>query len=397
VGFTGFTVVMPFLPLYIRQLGVSDPGDIALWSGLTLGITPAIAAICAPLWGRIGDRFGNKLLVQRSLIAAIVVMTAMAYATRAWHLLALRTVMGLFAGWGPLTISMAALGAPPGRVAQAIGAVQTAHRMGPTLGPVIGGVLAPVVGLRHAFLVSAGLYVVAFIGITAFYRESDNAEGSAPHRTAASAAQPTSLASILAFENLVLLMVVIFGVQLVDRSFAPVLALYLAQLGYATDTIPLAAGVLFSVLAVAAAGGNQVAGRLLRSHSPRQVIAWSSLIAALALLLFIWTPSLGLLACELAVIGVCTGVSLTTAFSAGAAVIPRQAHNSAFGFLTGASLVAVALSPVLAGLVGAQGIRIVFMSGVAVLVALALVVRKLMVERANPRDVSYASGASRDA
>ena len=92
VGFTGFTLVMPFLPLYIRELGVTDVGEIALWTGLTLGASPALAALTAPLWGRVGDRFGNKLLVQRSLISFIAAMTAMSYVTEPWHLFALRAI-----------------------------------------------------------------------------------------------------------------------------------------------------------------------------------------------------------------------------------------------------------------------------------------------------------------
>ena len=40
IGFAGFTLVMPFLPLYFAQLGMRDPADIALWSGLSLGVTP---------------------------------------------------------------------------------------------------------------------------------------------------------------------------------------------------------------------------------------------------------------------------------------------------------------------------------------------------------------------
>ena len=70
IGFAGFTLVMPFLPLYISELGVSDVAEIALWTGLTLGATPAITAISAPLWGRVGDRYGSKLLVIRSLGAS---------------------------------------------------------------------------------------------------------------------------------------------------------------------------------------------------------------------------------------------------------------------------------------------------------------------------------------
>ena len=60
VGFTGFTLVMPFLALYFQQLGVTGTDDVALWTGITLGVTPAITAMCAPFWGRIGDRYGNK-------------------------------------------------------------------------------------------------------------------------------------------------------------------------------------------------------------------------------------------------------------------------------------------------------------------------------------------------
>ena len=50
VGFTGFTLVMPFLPLYFEELGSHDPGAIAVWSGVSLGVTPGITAMMAPFW-----------------------------------------------------------------------------------------------------------------------------------------------------------------------------------------------------------------------------------------------------------------------------------------------------------------------------------------------------------
>ena len=219
VGFTGFTLVMPFLARYIQELGVTDLGEVALWTGITLGVTPAVTALCAPLWGRVGDRFGNKLLVQRSLASCVVVMGLMAYATRPWHLFALRAVQGLVAGYGPLTISMAALSAPPEHMARAIGAVQTAQRIGPAIGPVFGGLLAAAVGLRNSFLVSAAVYAGAFVMVTIMYTE--------PARVPRKAGEVgrVSFGTVLAFENFLLLMVVIFGLQVVDRSFGPILLL----------------------------------------------------------------------------------------------------------------------------------------------------------------------------
>jgi MFS family permease len=69
IGFTGFTLVMPFLPLYFEQLGVHDLGDIAIWSGISLGVTPAITAAMAPVWARVADRHGRKLMVAGAFVA----------------------------------------------------------------------------------------------------------------------------------------------------------------------------------------------------------------------------------------------------------------------------------------------------------------------------------------
>jgi len=378
VGFTGFTLVMPFLPLYFRQLGVTDIGDIALWTGLTLGVSPAIAALTAPLWGRVGDRFGHKLLVQRSLISFIIVMTAMAHVTQAWHLFALRALQGFFAGYGPLVLSMAALSAPREKMALAIGTVQTAQRLGPAIGPVIGGLLAPVFGLRNSFYVAACFYLVAFVMITVMYKEPPR-----PPRTR-ERKERTPFTSILAFENFLLVMVLLFGLQLVDRSFGPVLPLHLGEIGYSPQEVPVVAGILFSVMAFTTALGNQLSSRLLRRHSPRVIIAWTVLVAAAALSVFVFAAALWLLIVPLAVFGLCLGTAITTAYTAGGAVIPREVHGTGFGFLTTASMTGVAISPVLSGLLGARSIRSVFVAAIVLLGVLAVVVRRVMVERNPP-------------
>jgi len=376
VGFTGFTLVMPFLPLYFQELGLTDVGDIALWTGVTLGVSPAIAALTAPLWGRVGDRFGSKLLVQRSLVSFILVMIAMAYVTKPWHLFALRAIQGFFAGYGPLTLSMAALSAPRDKVASAIGTVQTAQRMGPTLGPVIGGMLAPVVGLRNTFFVAAAFYGAALVLLTTQYREPPRVRTASERRTS------TPFSTILGFENFALVMLLLFGLQLVDRSFGPILPLYLGEIGYAPSEVPVMAGILFSLLAFTAALGNQLSGRLLKRRSPRVVIGLSALVAASGLALFTVSTGVWWLAAALALVGLGIGTSVTTAFAAGNAVIPKDVHATAFGFLTGASLIGIAVSPVLSGLVAALSIRAVFAGGAFVLILLAITVRRVMVDRA---------------
>jgi MFS transporter, DHA1 family, multidrug resistance protein len=378
VGFTGFTLVMPFLARYIQELGVTDTGEVALWAGVTLGITPGIVAICAPLWGRVGDRFGNKLMVQRSLVSCVVVMALMARATEPWHLVVLRAAQGLLAGYGPLTLTMAARSAPPDRMAAAIGAVQTAQRIGPAIGPVIGGLLASAVGLRNTFLISSLVYVAAFVMLTVMYRERDGV--TRPRATD----ERVSFTNVLAFENFLLLMLVIFALQVVDRSFGPVLLLHVTQIGFAPGRAAVLVGVLFSALAIAAVIGHQLAAVLLTRTTARAVIVVALLAAAASLGLFALVESVAGLFVAISSFGVAAGTALTTAFTAAGSVVPRHAHGVGFGFLTGAALTGSAISPALSGLLAARSIRVVFLSGAAVLALLVLLVRRVMVERNLP-------------
>ena len=377
VGFTGFTLVMPFLPLYIRQLGVQDDGEVALWTGLTLGVTPGLTALCAPFWGRVADRFGHKLMVERALVSFVVVMAAMAYVGQAWHLFALRAALGFFSGYGALTLSMAARSVPREQMATAIGLVQTAQRLGPALGPVIGGVLAPLVGLRNAFLVSACFYAMAFFVVLFLYHEPR-----VEAHTRETAATRFSFGTILAFENFLLLMLVIFGLQFVDRSFGPVLPLYVERFGFPRGQVPLISGVLFSVLAFSAAAGNQIAAALLERMSARAIIATAAIVAAASLGVFALRPPLWALVAAMALFGACIGTASTSAYTAAGAVIPPEVHATGFSFLTSASLVGLALSPVISGFVAVRSIRAVFAGGAVLLIVLSVVVRRLMVERA---------------
>ncbi|MEO8078075.1 MAG: MFS transporter, partial [Acidobacteriota bacterium] len=281
IGFTGFTLVMPFLPLYFQQLGVHDVGEIAMWSGLSLGVTPALTAMLSPLWGRLADRYGRKIMVERSLVSFVFLMTALAYVRHPWQIFALRVVQGFFAGYGGLALAMAADSAPPGQMAYAIGFVQTSQRLGPAIGPIVGGVVAQLVGLRRAFMVTAGFYLVALVIVFFMYDERQ-----APHVEPRASAGRVTFRNVLAFENFLLLMVVIFALQFADRSFGPVLPLFVAGLGVPEDRVPIVAGVLFSIAAATGALGHHVCGSLLRRTTPRRIIAFSAAAAAAGALVY---------------------------------------------------------------------------------------------------------------
>ena len=376
MGYAGFTVVMPFLPLYISELGIRDVGEVAMWSGLTLGATPAITAISAPLWGRVGDRYGSKVLVLRSLFAFALTKGAMAFVTAPWQLVALRALLGVFAGYGALTMSMAAQSVPREEMPRAIGAVQMGQRLGPAVGPIVGGIVAPLVGLRRSFLITSLFYLAALLMIALAYREP---------RTRHAQPTPRSLASVFrelaATPGFLLALAIIFTLQTVDRSFGPILPLFVDQLGVRGDRIATVSGVLFSMIAVCAAIGHRGAGRLMARWSPRALVTTVSLSTAAALVTIVLLPSMWTLTPALVVASVGIGVAMTSAYSVAGALVPADAHVTGFGIMTTASLIGLAFSPVLAGFVGASGLGVVFLVDVALLVALAIAVALRLGER----------------
>jgi MFS family permease len=357
---------MPFLPLYISQLGVTDVREVAMWTGLTLGATPAVTAISAPLWGRIGDRYGSKLLVVRSLGAFVATKAAMAFVTAAWQLVALRALLGVFAGFGALTVSMAAESVPRERMPQVIGFVQTGQRLGPALGPVLGGLLAPVAGLRPSFLIAALFYLAAAVLVVVGYREPRRGrrdEGAAPPRA--------PLTTVLGARHFPLLLLVILGLQLVERGLGPILPLYVERHGVPASGVPAVTGVLFSVAALSAAAGHHWAARLLAAAGTSTVLVWTTLITAAMLLPFLFDAPLGVLMPATAVFGAMVGVAMTAAYASAGSRLPAGSHTTGFAIMTSASLVGLALSPIAAGLLGGYSLGAVFVADLVILLVLA--------------------------
>jgi MFS family permease len=394
MGYTGFTLVMPFLPLFIGQLGVTDPGQIAMWTGVSLGITPAMTAILAPAWGRLGDRFGRKIMVERSLVSFVVLFAAMAFVTKAWHVLAIRAAQGLFAGYGSLSVAMAAESAPRDRMPSAIGLVQTAQRIGPGVGPLIGGALAGLVGLRRAFLATAVFYAAGLVLVHLMYDEHathavagnardlenlSNAEN-LPNPSNPNRSTRVTFRNVLAFQNFILMMVVIFGLQFVDRSFGPVLPLYVEQAGRSHAEVAMVSGVLFSIMACTGALGHHFCGRLVKRFPMRVVIAGGAAVAAAGSAMFGVSGNVFVMSAASTLLGLGIGAAMTASYSAAGSVIPAGAHGTGFGVLTSASLVGMASSPFIAGFLGGSSIRVVFLVDVVVMAALATAVHKLMVD-----------------
>src|SRR5207237_5491627 len=123
----GYTLVMSFLPIYVRELGVESRGGIAFWSGLILGSSPMMASLIGPLWGRLGDRRGMRLLATRATAANSVFWALMALAQNVYQLFLLRIVLGLLGGFNNTAVALVTQLAPKEKGPSITGPLQPVH------------------------------------------------------------------------------------------------------------------------------------------------------------------------------------------------------------------------------------------------------------------------------
>ncbi len=186
--------------------------------------------------------------------------------------------------------------------------------------------------------------------------------------------------NVLAFRNFILMMGVIFGLQFVDRSFGPVLPLYVEQVGVTHANVAIVSGTLFSIMAFTGALGHHFCGKLLRRYPEpggdrgRRGGGGRRLGAVRPVGQLLDDGAASVL------LGLGIGAAMTASYSAAGAVIPPGAHGAGFGVLTSASLVGMASSPFIAGFVGGASIRVVFIVDLALMALLAAVVQKTMTD-----------------
>src|SRR5947209_7317451 len=148
----GFGLGLPFLPMYVQALGVTERAEVALWSGVVSGSAALTMAVLAPIWGVLADRYGRKPMLVRSMVGGAIVIGAMGFVGDVWQLLAVRLVQGAVTGSQAAAAALVAASTPANQLGFALGLIGTAVQIGNTVGPAIGGVAVGSLGFRGSFL-----------------------------------------------------------------------------------------------------------------------------------------------------------------------------------------------------------------------------------------------------
>ncbi len=155
------SMLLPFLPLYVEQLGVTSQDEVVQWSGVAFGITFLATAVTAPLWGKLADRFGRKPMLVRAAVGMAIVMSMIGLAHNVYELVALRFAAGLIGGYASAATVMIGTQAPPERAGWALGVLSTGALTGNLIGPLVGGLLPNLIGIRGTFFAGGAMIGVA--------------------------------------------------------------------------------------------------------------------------------------------------------------------------------------------------------------------------------------------
>ena len=365
VVFTGFAFVLPFLPLYVRELGVRDEEEVAQWAGVLIGVAPLLAGLLAPVWGRLADRYGQKRMAVRALLSYVVLMALSAFVTGVGQLFVLRAGIGLFGGIGPLGLAMATSRAPREHTGRAVGSIQSAQILSAAVGPLAGGLLADLIGIRWTFLVAALACAVSLGLLLAFYEEAPRPEA------AGDGTAHAPLSAMLRLPHVAGLLVVLFLVNFVGRSFTPILPLHLQELGVAPARLAFFTGVLISCYSVAAALSAALLGRASRRWAPRVLLMASLLAGALVVGPMATVRSFEAVLGLAILLGLASGGALTLCYTIGGLVVDGAQRTTAFGFFSMAALFGGAISPSVAGLLVRWDLKAIYGVDAVIFVLLA--------------------------
>ena len=160
--------IMSFLPLFLSELGITDPGEAAFWAGIIIGVTPFMIAFSAPFWSIQADRRGPKTVMSIVLIAVVLSSFFSGITTAPWQLLLLRTLQGLVGGFVPIGLSIVVSVTPEEKTSWSMGYFQAAMVMGIMFGPLLGGAVADTFGYRMPFYAFSLLAFLCLIALQIF-------------------------------------------------------------------------------------------------------------------------------------------------------------------------------------------------------------------------------------
>ena len=287
ISLLSFSLGLPFISLYIQEFGVTDSNQIKFFTGI-LSAAPAVTmAVMSPIWGRLADMYGRKLMILRAMLLASFIIVGMGMVTNAWQLVILRFCQGLFTGTITAASAFIASNTPSNKMSSALGFMSSANFIGFALGPIIGGYFAETMGYRFSFYTGGALMFAGFLLVFFLLIEDKNTYGIVKTEGERKMALNSIFTSFI-----VSLLIVLFFHRVIRSLFAPFLALYVQESLGSIAGVASTTGFINGGVAFFTAVAGILFGKLADKYNKKKILVASILISILVSILVCMTNSL---------------------------------------------------------------------------------------------------------
>lgn len=171
LAMVGMSSIVPFLPLFIRELGITSIEETSKWSGLVFAGPFFVSLFLSSVWGNLGDKYGRKIMTIRATFGLAIAQVLIGFSQDINQLFIARMLQGGLSGFLPAAMALIASNTPEEKTGYALGILQSSTAAGTVLGPLLGGVIADFLSFRAVFFVVAGLLAIVGVAIILFVKE----------------------------------------------------------------------------------------------------------------------------------------------------------------------------------------------------------------------------------
>lgn len=374
----GITIigVLSFLPLFLAELGIHDPGEAAMWAGLVSGVTPCMVALSAPYWSRKANQLGPRKVMMFILFTLMVTVGACAFTQTPWQLLMLRILQGVVGGYVPIGLAIIILVTPENKVPWAMGLYQASMVMGLVFGPLMGGLVADLLGYRAPFVMFSALTGLCMLGIYLFMPNLQF-----EHKVDARESQLSLIKSFLVIPRVRLLVGLLFLCNFGITGIGPILPLYIKHYMHMNDEfVATIVGIIIFGAGLFSALASISIGKVTeRFTMPRIVFTATWAVGTLFILQYAM-PSIWGLGIFRAIAGFFMGFVTPIANTLISKAVPIERRGIVFGAVSSVAMMGNVLGPVISGMIARTcGYGAVFWSTAAIFFVAALFIYRSLI------------------
>lgn len=368
----GFSLVMPFMSLYIDTLGNYSTSQLNFWSGLTFSSTFFVTTLISPWWGKLADQKGRKLMLLRASLGMAVVIASMGCVTSVYQLVALRLLQGIFSGYISNATALVATGTPKEKSGQVLGTLATGSVTGTLLGPLLGGISASAFGYRPTFFITGIILFFVFLLSLFFVHETFVP---IKKENMASAKQ---IFKELKYPHVVIgMFVTTMIIQASNNSISPIISLYIRQLLNGHGSVTLISGIIASIPGIATLIAAPRFGRLGDKIGSERILAIGLGFAILVYIPMAFVTNVW----ELAALRFLIGISDACLLPAVQALITKYSPHHAAGRIFSYNQSFQATGNVVGPMIGSSVSSVFGYRGVFLSTSLLVLVNFLLVRR----------------